>query len=72
MVDKIKNGISHIFNSIFDCVSNAFAGVCNIFIGFINIIVSAINKINPFNNINTIPQMASGGIVTSPTLVNVG
>lgn len=72
----IGNGLAIAFRSVINSVINRAVGIINGFIGSINGIIGTINNI-PGVNISRIgslgvPQLATGGIVTSPTLAMIG
>ena len=66
MVAKVFGGISKIISGF---IGTLVKGI----IGFFNTIIDALNKL-PLVNISkiTVPALAAGGIVTSPTLALIG
>lgn len=85
--DKIVGIFSSIGSSIGDAISGAFKGVINTAINFvadfingtIKLINGAIGLINKIPGVNiksistiTLPKLAQGGIITSPTVAQIG
>ena len=76
VVSNIWNNVVNIVKSAWDNVVSFVLGGVNSLIGGINSVIQLINKV-PGINIGTIgkigvPQLASGGIVTQPTLAMIG
>jgi hypothetical protein len=84
---NIWDGMSEAAGKVFDVIGKLVKGYINIWIGLINYVIGALNKIHfkipdikgvPDRgkevgiNIAQIPYLASGGIVSSPTLAMIG
>jgi tape measure domain-containing protein len=73
---RVGDAIGNTFKSVINSVLNSAAGIINGFIDAINVAVDVINEI-PGVNISklgrlNVPQLAAGGIITSPTLAMIG
>lgn len=80
------DGISNVFKGVWDGISGMFKGYVNTYIRLLNFLIGAVNKVKfdfpdwvpglggkTFGvNIPTIPLLAAGGIVSSPTLSMIG
>lgn len=84
--EKAWEGVKKIYTSIWDAIAGIFKGVVNGIIAGINFMIRALNGIR-FTipdfvpeiggqavgfNLSEIPQLADGGIVSSPTLAMIG
>jgi len=75
--NAIKSTASSVWNAIWIIIRskvNSIIGIINTLIGAINKAIAGVNKLagTSFGKISRIPGLASGGIVTSPTLAVVG
>lgn len=72
----VGNAIGDAFKSVINIVLNGAVRVINFFIDGINSVIGVINNIPGVNIGNVgklgIPQLADGGIVTGPTLAEIG
>jgi len=83
---KLWEGAKNIFIGVWDAITGSLKGYINVTINAINSLIRGLNKINftppswvPVMggkswgvNIPQIPMLASGGVITSPTLAMVG
>ncbi len=78
---EMWNGMGDLVTTVWDGVRNAFKSSINFIIDGINTVIRALNSVASKGgsalgmktiSIPTIPRLASGGIVTSPTLAMIG
>lgn len=79
----IWSGMGDSVKKVFEAIGNIIKGFFNTYIGFFNFIIEKLNKISvtlptalggeSFGvNIKSIPMLAQGGVVNSPTLAMIG
>ena len=78
---SLWGGVSDVTTSVWDGITGKIKGYANNIINIVNGIISAINSVASagaavtgvnISSIPTIPQLATGGIVTRPTLALIG
>lgn len=70
--EQMWNGVKEIFSGIWDAIVGVLKSAINIIINSINSLISGINKIGVGDisvDIPLIPQLASGGVLTSGTAI---